>query len=70
MAKWQDEYRIGQAVEYLMPVPGNKWVPAVISRKTATGQPEVRVRYDDGTDHYFGNGQLRKSDLRPRSGGR
>lgn len=62
MAKWQDSYKVGHRVEYLMM---GKWVPGVISRRTATGQPEVAVRYNDGSTHYFGNGQLRKSDLRP-----
>jgi tetratricopeptide (TPR) repeat protein len=60
MAKWQDSYRVGQKVEVLTL---GKWVPAVVTRKTATGQPEVKTL--GAYPRSLGNGQLRKSDLRP-----
>jgi tetratricopeptide (TPR) repeat protein len=60
MAKWQDSYKIGQKVEVLT---CGKWVPAVVTHKTVTGQPEVRTL--GAYPRSLGNGQLRKSELRP-----
>lgn len=62
--RWQDAYRVGERVEVLCcTVSGPRWFAGVITRKTASGQPEVRTAH--GT---YGNGQLRKSELRPLTG--
>lgn len=60
MARWQDSYSVGDKVEVLS---CGRWLPAVVTRKTTSGQPEVRTL---GTHpQLYGNGQLRKSGLRP-----
>lgn len=64
--RWQDSYHVGQRVEVLVPMAdGRRWVPAIVTRKTASGQPEVRTQTLNPIT--YGNGQLRKSDLRPRA---
>jgi len=59
MSKWQDSYRIGDRVEVLS---CGRWLSARVTRKTATGQPEVKTIGPN--PQTYGNGQLRKTSLR------
>lgn len=58
--RWQDSYRVGDKVEVLI---ADGWYPAVVVRKTKTGQPEIRTQ----TANPSGLGGLSKTELRRRT---